>query len=483
MTQDNLNAQTKKGLIWSAIDRFATQGVSFVVTLVMARLLSPSDYGLIAMLTIFVVLAQSIVDSGFTNALIRKQDRTDVDNSTVFYSNIAIGSLIYLLLFSIAPQVAQFYQTDELSLLMRILCLIVVINSFGVVQRALLTVAIDFKTQAKISATAAITSGVVGIAMAYLDFGVWALVAQQLTSASISNGLLWVLTRWRPILAYSWTSIRELFSFGSKLMISGVIDTVYNNIYPIVIGRIYSSDQLGHYARAQHFSQFPSSNITGIIQRVTFPILCKFQDDDEKLSRVYRKFLRLSAFVEFPLMMGLAAISTPLVEITIGEKWAYCASLLQIICFNMMWHPIHSINLNLLQVKGKSNLFLRLEIIKKILGTATICITAPIGVKAMCYGGVVNSVIALVINTFYTGRLINVGFLRQMRDVLHILLLSLFMFCSTSCIVHLLSSSNWLSLAGGLTLGGTIFLVGAYVLKFTELTELWQFVGLRKTQQ
>ena len=337
---NSLKQVATKGVLWSSIERFSVQGIQFVIMIIMARLLTPEDYGLVGMLTIFLAVSQSLIDSGFSQALIRKQNRTEVDNSTVFYFNIAVGLALYLLFYISAPWVADFYGLPELSLVMRVVCLGIIFNSLAVVQRALLTVRIDFKTQAKASLIAAVISGMAGIILAYTGFGIWALVCQQLVNLGINTLLLWIFSKWKPMRTYSWKSFRELFSFGSKLLASGLLDTTYNNIYPIVIGKVFSAGDLGHYTRAQQFSVFPSSNITGILQRVTYPVLCSIQNDIDRLRGVYRKFLKLSAYVVFPLMTGLAAVSFPFIRIVLGEKWIFCAVLLQIICFSMMWYPI-----------------------------------------------------------------------------------------------------------------------------------------------
>lgn len=472
---DSLRSKTVKGVVWSSIERFSTQGVQFLIMIIMARLLTPKDYGLIGMLAIFLAVAQSLIDSGFSQALIRKQDRTDVDNSTVFYFNIVVSSALYLILFIAAPFVADFYNQPELTSVMRVVCLGVILNSLAVVQRALLTVRIDFKTQAKASLSAAVISGCIGIVLAYCGFGVWSLVVQQLLNLSVNTLLLWIFSKWRPIAVFSWKSFHELFAFGSKMLASGLLDTLYRNIYPIVIGKLFSASSLGHYTRAQHFSEFPSSNVTGIIQRVTYPILCGIQDETERLETVYRKFLKLSAFIIFPLMIGLSAVARPFIDIVLGTQWGFCGQLLQIICFAMMWYPIHAINLNLLQVKGRSDLFLRLEIIKKILGITVLCITAPFGLVVMCYGQIFNSIVALVINTYYTGKLINVGFIRQMKDLLPTILLSLTMF-GAILLVNGFIETNIYRLVIGILVGIIVYASGSYIFKFKELQTLFSLI-------
>lgn len=472
---DSLKQKAAKGILWSTVERFSVQGVQFVIMIVMARLLTPYDYGIIGMLAIFIAVAQSLIDSGFSQALIRKQDRTDVDNNTVFYFNIVVSALLYLILYVSAPFVADFYDTPQLCPVMRVVCLGIFFNSFAVVQRALLTIRIDFKTQAKAALTAAVTSGIVGIAMAWHGFGVWSLVTQQLLNLGVNTVLLWLLSKWRPRLVYSWRSFHELFAFGSKLLASGLLDTVYRNIYPIVIGKLFSASSLGHYTRAHQFSEFPSQNINGIIQRVTYPILCEIQNDDVRLAGIYRRFLKLSAFVVFPLMIGLSSVAKPFVNIMLGMQWDFCGQLLQIICFAMMWYPIHAINLNLLQVKGRSDLFLKLEIIKKVLGVAVLCATAPFGLVVMCYGQIFSSLVSLVINTYYTGKLINVGFVRQMRDLLPTTVLCLVMFALILSVNHFIGS-DVVELFTGIVVGVMFYSLSSRVFKFSELDELLSLI-------
>jgi O-antigen/teichoic acid export membrane protein len=431
------------------------------------------------MLTVFTAVAQSLIDSGFSQALIRKQNRTETDNSTVFYFNIAVGLVLYLILFLCAPLIADFYDEPQLVSITRVIGLSLIFNSLAVVQRALLTIAIDFRTQAKASFIAAIVSGIVGITMAYHGFGVWSIVAQQLINLGLNTILLWILSKWMPKLVYSWNSFRELFSFGSKLLASGLLDSLYRNIYLIVIGKFFKASDLGYYTRAQQFGDFPSSNLTGILQRVTYPVLCTIQNDDDRLASVYRRFLRISAFVIFPLMTGLAAVAKPTILILLKEQWLFTATLLQILCFSMMWYPIHAINLNLLQVKGRSDLFLKLEIWKKILGVVVLCATLPFGLIAMCFGGIVSAIIALVINTYYTGKLINVGFFKQMRDLMPTLILSLAVGAIVYVTINTLNITPIIQLIIGVIEGIVIYIVVAKIFKFSEFKELIDIIKNR----
>lgn len=472
---ESLKHKTLKGTIWSSIERFSVQGIAFVVMIIMARILTPEDYGLVGMLTVFIAISQSLVDSGFSQALIRKQDRSETDNSTVFYFNIAVGIALYLILFFCAPLIAKFYDEPILVPLTRIISLSIIINSFVVVQRALFIVEIDFKTQAKASVLAAIASGAVGITMAYTGWGVWAIVWYQIVNLLVNVSLLWFFSTWRPRWLYSWNSFRELFTFGSKLALSALLDTLYSNIYLLVIGKLFKSSDLGYYTRAQQFASFPSSNLTSIFQRVTYPVFCTIQNDDDRLRGVYRRFLRLSAFVVFPLMTGLAAVAHPLILIFLKEQWIFAATLLSILCFSMMWYPIHAINLNLLVVKGRSDLFLRLEVIKKLIGIGVLCATIPFGLIPMTIGSIVISILCLVVNTHYTGQLIQMGFLRQMRDLFPSLLYSLSMgaivwFSTTIFTVPMLQ------LTVGCLTGVSYYLLVATVTRSADLRELISFI-------
>lgn len=471
----SLKEKTVKGVMWSSIDRFSTQGIQFVFSILIARLLLPSDYGAVAMLNIFLAISQTFIDSGFSTALIRKLDRTETDFCTVFYFNIVVGLFFYAILWLASPYIAAFYEIPLLKDITKVVALAFVFSSFSGIQNAKLSIAIDFQTRAKISVTVTLFTGVVGLWMAYSGYGVWALVVQSVFSSLLRTVLLWVFVRWVPRLVFSWKSFKEMFSFGSKLLASGLLDTIYGNIYTLVIGKFFSSATLGFYGRAGSFVQFPSSNLTGVLQGVTFPVLCSIQNETERLASVYKRFLRMSAFIIFPLMVGLAAVADPLVRILLTDKWEGTIYLLQILCFSSMWYPIHAINLSLLQVKGRSDFFLKLEIIKKVQGVIVLCVTLPMGIVAMCYGGIVSSLLCLVYNTYYTRKLIGYGYAAQMKDLLHILVHSLVMGAGVWCIVQVFDSL-WLQLVAGILSGMVYYIVGARFLHFEELDEVISLV-------
>ena len=471
MSEQTLKQATTKGLFWSSVERFSNQGVQFVFSIILARLLSPSDYGIIAMVTIFFAVAQSFVDSGFSNALVRKTDRVEEDLSTCFYFNIGVGIIAYIVLFLIAPLVANFYNQPILSPIIRITGLGVILNSLCVVQQALFTIKIDFKSQAKITLSATVISGIVGIILAYQGYGIWALVWQGVASSIVRMGLLWLMSKWRPRTGFSKSSFNYLFGYGSKLLASGLLDTIYNNIYPIVIGKFYNPAQLGNYSRALGWAQLPSANITSILQRVTFPVLSTIQDDTLRLQNSYRRLLKLSAFIVFPLMMGLAAMASPLIRVILTAKWDGCVLYLQILCFALMLYPIHAINLNLLQVKGRSDIFLRLEIIKKIIGVIILIITIPLGITAMCLGMVFSSIICLIVNTYYTSRFIDVGLLTQLKDLRIILINSLVMGGGIYILTSFIDIEG-LKLVMGIVIGFLLYFIGSFYFSKAELQEV-----------
>lgn len=475
----SLKDKTVKGVIWSAVDRFSAQGIQFVFSILIARLLVPEDYGVIAMLNIFLAVSQTFIDSGFGTALIRKIDRTETDFSTVFYFNIAVAVFFYLALFFLAQAIANFYNTPLLVPVTRVTAINLVVGSLSGIHNAKLSIAIDFKSRAKISIVSAILTGTVGLWMAYLGYGVWALVVQTVFAGIIRTIMLWIIVKWYPKLVFSWHSFKEMFSFGSKLLASGLLDTIYNNIYPLVIGKIFSPSTLGVYAKAKSLADFPSANITGVFQNVTFPVLSSIQNEEDRLSDAYKRFLRISAFVIFPLMLGLSSVADPFIRLALTDKWEGAIYLLQILCFALMWYPIHAINLNILSVKGRSDYFLKLEMIKKVQGVFILCITVPMGIVAMCYGQVISSMISLIWNTHYTKKLIGYGYWAQMKDLMPIFIHSFVMWVLVLLVVHFMPTL-WLKLIVGVLSGMVYYITGAFLMKFPEVDEILKILKLKR---
>ena len=371
-----LKEKTLSGVKWSAIGRFSTQGISFLIGLILARILSPSDYGVTGMVAIFFAIAQTFIDSGFGSALIRKQDCTDVDYSTAFYFNAVVG-LVFCLLLSLA---AEFFNTPILEDIVVVMSINMFISSLSIVQTARLTAAVDFKSQAKINLVTTIFSGVVGIAMAYNGFGVWSLVWQGVFANLLRTILLLFATKWYPKWQFSKESFKYLFNFGSKILTASLLHTVYSNLTTLIIGKYYTAKDLGYYSRGESMANLPSTNITGILQSVTYPILSKIQDDDKRLIQVYRKYIAVTSLVIFFGMFLLAALAKPLILTLLTAKWLPSVLFLQVFCFALMFDHLCQLNLNILYVKGRSDLVLRLEIIKKTISISmlvAVCLRDP----------------------------------------------------------------------------------------------------------
>lgn len=388
------------------IERFSVQGIQFVLSFFIARQLCPSDYGLMAMLAIFMALAQMFVDSGFSNALIQKQNRTDVDFSTVFYFNIIVGILLYLVLQICAPAIAKFYDQPQLIDIIIYVALNFIISSFGTVQRAKLTIELDFKRQAYISLIAVIISGSVAVYMAYNGFGVWTLVVQGLLSNTITTTLLWITAKWHPSFVFSIASFKELFGFGSKLLAGGLIHTIYTNLYSLVIGKIFSPSELGLFSRAQNTTQIPSLQLTQILVRVTYPVECELQNNNKELTDKFFLFIRLTAYGLFPVMIGLAALAEPFIRLVLTDKWIDCVPYMQILCFAYMFDPIMRMNWDILNVKHHSDYSLKSEIIKKIVAFLILFSSIPFGLYAMSLGLVIYSITDMLIIMQFTKKII-----------------------------------------------------------------------------
>lgn len=418
MAEESLKNKTVKGMGWSAVENVTRMGVTFVVSIILARLLTPDEYGLIGILTIFIAIFNAIVDSGFTNALIRKQDATDTDYSTVFYTNLVLSVFLAATLFLCANPIAAFFERPELVSLTRVMSSVVVINALAIVQRARTTKAIDFKTQTKITFVASIASGAIGIAMAYKGFGVWALVGQQISNQAISTILFWIYNRWMPKLIFSWASFKEMWAFGSKLLASGLIDTAWKEIYQVVIGKCYSPATLGLYTRAKQFADLCSSNLTSVVQRVSYPVLSSIQDDRIRLKSAYQRVIKTTMLPTFVLMLGMAACAESMIQVLIGEQWLECVPMLQIICTYGMLYPLHALNLNMLQVQGRSDLFLKLEIIKKIIAIGPLLLGIFVDIYWMLGGSVLTSFISYYLNAYYSGPFLNYSIKEQVKDIL-----------------------------------------------------------------
>ena len=470
MAEENLKKKTRSGLYWTFFNQLSNYGMAFVIGIFMARMLSPEDYGITALPGVFYAIARILMDSGFVKAMIRKPELTEKDLSTAFYYNIIVGVICYILLFCASPFIADFYNTPILKSLIRVTAITFLWSPLRTPQFILLNRRIDFKTPTKIGIVCQLLAGIIGISMAFYGYGLWSLIVSDLISNIIGTFMIWYAVRWIPKTGWSKESFKYLWGYGNKLLASSLLDTIYNNITPIFIGKYYSPSDLGVYNRANTYASLPSSNITLTISSVTFPVLSKLQNDDEALARNYRKMLKVCCFVIFPLMMLIAGLAHPIVITMVTAKWEACVVLLQILCFALMWYPVHAINLNLLQVKGRSDLFLRLEIVKKVVGVTILCITLPMGLLFFCYGQIVSSIISLIINTYYTGKLINCGFIRQMKDLAPTLMLSIVLFVINLTIVNFIPNMI-IQLVLGISLSAIIYISVAYLFRFSELED------------
>jgi len=395
----------------------STQLSQFIAGLILARILSPEEFGLVGMITVFVSISQSLSDGGFGDALIRKKDTVEADYSTAFYFNLIASVLIFGLLWFTAPAVAGFYGRPELIEIERVLGITILINAFGIVQRTMLTKNVNFRMHMRVNLAASVISGVAAIVMALTGFGVWSLVWRSIIRSVISAAMLWYTNRWVPLAKFSRESFRSLFSFGSKLLLSNLIDAIYNNMFLLIIGKFYSASQLGFYTRADQFSRLVSKNLTGTVQRVSYPVLSQVQDENERLREGYRKIIMATMFVTFTLMLGMAAFSESMIVTLIGTKWLPAVEYLQLLCLTAMLYPLHALNVNIFNIKGRTDIILRLEIVKKLLAVPVIVIGIYAGIMSLLVGMVLHSLVGYFINAWYSGCLIGYSFRSQLADI------------------------------------------------------------------
>ncbi len=423
----SIKEQATKSVFWSAIERFSVQGIQFILTIIIARILSPDDYGLIAMLGIFLALSQVLIDSGFAFALVQKQERTETDYNTAFYFN-AFGSLfIYIILYLLAPYIANFFEEPQLTIVTRVLGINLIIMSLGIVQQAKLTIALDFKHQAMASLIAVIISGGIGLWMAYSGYGVWTLVFQSIANNFLRVCFLWVFSRWLPCWKFSYQSFSSLFRFGSKLMLTGLMHELYSNLYSLIIGKFFSASDLGYYNRSYTLAQFPSANIANVIVRAVYPIQCRYQDDMEQLRSMFMKYMRISCYVIFPFMVTLFVLAESFVLILLTEKWLPAVAFIKILSLAFVWDPIMKINNNILSVKGRTDYALKAEVIKKIVAIVLLVVSVPFGITIMCFSLVLYAVADMVIIIYFSRKVINIGYCVQFRGLLPVVFLNIVM--------------------------------------------------------
>ena len=413
------------GVIWTVVDAFVLKGFLFCTTILLARWLGPDEFGLVGMISVFIAIGTSITDSGLSSSLIRTKNADDGDFSTVFVLNLALSFVVYVILFYSAPYIALFFDQPILKNIVRVYCLSFIFSAFSAVQLARLIGNMQFKKITKLNVPGTIVGTLTGLFLGYFGFGVWAIVGMYLSTQLVKSASLWISSNWRPSLHYSREKARYHYGFGYKLMLSGLIDTVFKNIYNILIGKFYSAQTLGYYERSKQFSEYPSSTLTGVIDKVTYPMLSQLQDDPIRLEAVYRKLIKVSFFVIAPLMLGTAAVAEPLFLLVLGDEWFPAIVFFQILSLAMMLYPIHSFNLNILKVHGRSDLFLKLEIIKKVVTVVAVVLGFQFGVIGLVWASVFTSFIALGINMYYSSKLINYPIFEQVKDLSSILILAL----------------------------------------------------------
>lgn len=471
MENQNTKSNILSSLFWKLMERGGTQGIQFIVQIVLARLLSPEEYGIIAIVMVFILLANVFVESGFNTALIQKKDADEVDFSSVLYLSLGVASILYGIIFITAPFIASFYDQPILVKVLRVLSITLFIGAFNSIQNAFVARNMLFKKLFASSLGAVTISGIVGIIAAYSGLGVWALVAQQLTNQLMIAIILWFTVMWRPHLLFSFKRVKVLFSYGSKLLASALIDTLYRDLRTLIIGKMYTPLMLGYYNRGKQFPQLIVSNINGSIQSVMLPALSSHQDNRKRVKEMMRRAIVSSSFLIFPMMVGMAVVAEPLVEIVLTDKWLPAVPFLQIACFTFALWPIHTANLQAINAMGRSDIFLRLEIIKKIMGLIILGISLPFGVYAIALGGVFSGLIGTFINAYPNKELLNYSYKEQWLDIMPSLLISLIM----GGIVYLfnfLSFPAWQVLILQIVSGGIIYILLAKIFKIESLTYL-----------
>jgi O-antigen/teichoic acid export membrane protein len=413
----SLKKQTLSGILWTFTDTFVLRGLSFVASIILARLLGPTEFGLIGMISVFIALGTSLVDSGLSASIIRTQNADDRDYSTVFYLNLMMSAAVYGLLFFAAPWIADFYGQEILVPIIRLYCFSFVISAFSAIQTAMLNKEMQFKKIMQYNVPGTVIGVILGIVLGYMGYGVWSIVWMYLSTQLIQSIMLWSFSKWKPSLTFSKEKLKFHYGFGYKLMLSGLLNTSYKNIYNVLIGKFYSVQSLGFYERANSFNTYPVTVLTSIISKVSYPLLSKIQDQKERIATVYKQLIQFAFFVTAPMMLGAAAIARPLFLLVLGDQWLPAVPFFQILCLSGMFYPIHAFNINVLKVYGRSDLFLKLELIKKGIITVSILIAFQFGIYGLVWSSVFTSIIALMINTHYSSRMIHYTTWQQVRDI------------------------------------------------------------------
>ncbi|MEE0138396.1 lipopolysaccharide biosynthesis protein [Fusobacterium ulcerans] len=462
--ENNLKSKVLSSLIWKLLERGGTQGIQFLIQIILARMLTPDDYGVIAIIMIFIALANVFIQSGFNTALIQKKKTDDIDFSSVFYLSLGVASILYIILYLTVPIIANFYKTVELIKILRVLSLTLFLGVFNSIQNTIIIKNMEFKKEFFSSLIAVFFSGILGIILAYKNYGVWALVYQQLANQFLICLILWNIVRWRPKFLFSLERIRILFAFSGKLLLSSLFDTFYMNITSLVIGKIYTTSMLGFYNRGNQFPQLIISNFNGSIQAVIFPALSAVQEDRNRIKEIVRRSIVTSSYIIFPLMIGLMIIATPLIKILLTDKWLPCVPYLRIFCLSYALWPIHTANLQAINAVGRSDIFLKLEIIKKILGLSILIVSMNYGMYAIAVGVLITGILSSFINGQPNKIILNYGYLEQIKDICPSLVLSLVMGCLIYPI-SMMKLNNLTIIIVQIILGVFVYIFLSYILK------------------
>lgn len=469
------NKSVITNFIWRFAERSGAQLVTFVVSIVLARLLMPEDYGTVALVTVFTTIMQVFVDSGLGTALIQKKDADDLDFSSVFYFNFVVCIILYLVMFFSAPIIASFYNMPELTPVVRVISLTIIISGVKGVQQSYVSRNMLFKRFFYATLGGTIFSAFLGISMAYAGFGVWAIVAQQFSNTAIDTLILWITVKWRPKLMFSWNRLKGLLGFGWKMLCSALLDTGYNNLRNLLIGKLYSSSDLAFYNQGDKFPVLIVTNINSSINSVLLPAMSNEQDNKDRVKSMARRSIMVSCYIMAPLMIGLACCASNVVTIVLAEKWLPCVFYLQIFCITYMFYPIHTANLNAIKAMGRSDLFLKLEILKKIIGMILLISTLFISVEAMAYSLLISTLASMIINSWPNKKLLNYSFLEQMKDILPSIVLAVGMGVVVY-MIGLLNISTLPLLVIQIICGGVIYILGSVILKLEPYVYLKEIV-------
>ena len=472
MSEPTLKSRTIKGLLWSSIDKFAVLIIGFLIGLILARKLMPADYGLVGMLAIFIAVTQLLVESGFSSALIQKHTPTHDDYSTVFYFNLVVSIVFYLIMFFAAPLIAAFYKTPELTAITRVLMLLIFINALSLVQQTKLTIGLDFKTQAKVSVVSVVISGGLGVLAAYSGYGVWSLVIQILSAAIIKTVLLFYFSQWLPSWVFSIVSFKQLFRFSSNVLLAGLAASIVNNIYSIIIGKFFTAKELGYYTNGRQYPDYIAGPIANVFVGVTYPVLVSLKNDKQAMVQVYSRLMRLTVFFVMPILSLLALLAHPIVHLILTDKWMPMVPLMQWMCFARMLAPLCSLNMINLNVIGRSDLFLKVELFKLPFTVGALIITIPFGLQVVVIGHFVTMLLSFFITTYYSGKLFHYGAFKQLRDMLSVIIATVLMAVSVIACHYLLFDNDYIQLIVGGCVGVTIYVLAAFLMKIEELKDL-----------